>query len=351
VAQTRQRTRSVTFWFAVLAVVILTVMVDLLARPLILRPIRHILEVMRRAGGGDLEARAQVHRPDELGAIAAGLNEMLEQTQQLHASLQERIGEATVSLRARNDELIESYQRMFALREALARAQQAAAATQTAASLAHQIGTPLNLISGYVQMMIEEEETDPRRRERLIGVEDQIRKLTGFVRATLDSVRQSSAAREPVFPSAVLRRIADVARPRLFAANIDLRLEVDDGLPWLMGDAVQLELALLNLINNAVDAMPEGGTLSIRGVRRDTTARIEVTDTGTGIEPELVPRVFEPWVTTKPVGKGTGLGLSIAKEVVAAHGGTMGVSSEPGRGTTFTIELPCRPEPPAIREV
>jgi two-component system, NtrC family, sensor kinase len=350
VAQTRQRTRSVTFWFALLAVVILTLLVDVLARPLILRPIRHILDVMRRAGRGDLEARADIHRPDELGAIAEGLNDMLEQTQRLNASLQDRVEEATASLRARNDELIESYQRMFALREALARAQQAAAATQTAASLAHQIGTPLNLISGYVQMMIEEE-AEPRLQERLYGVEDQISKLTGFVKATLDSVRQTSAAREPVFPSAVLRRIAEVARPRLFASRIDLRLEVDDGLPWLMGDAVQLELALLNLVNNAVDAMPDGGTLWIRGIRRDTTARIEVTDTGTGIAPELVPRVFDAWVTTKPVGKGTGLGLNIAKEVVAAHGGTMAVTSEPGRGTTFTIELPCRPEPPAIREV
>jgi two-component system, NtrC family, sensor kinase len=350
VAQTRQRTRSVTVWFAVLAVAILTLLVDTLARPLILRPIRHILDVMRRAGAGDLEARAEVHRPDELGAIAEGLNEMLEQTQRLNASLQERIGEATVSLRARNDELIESYQRMFALREALARAQQAAAATQTAASLAHQIGTPLNLISGYVQMMLEEE-TEPKRQERLLGIEDQISKLTGFVRATLDSVRQTAAAREPVFPSAVLRRIAEVARPRLFAANIDLQLEVDDGLPWLMGDGVQLELALLNLVNNSVDAMPNGGTLWIRGLRRDTTARIEVSDTGSGIEPELVPRVFDPWVTTKPIGKGTGLGLNIAKEVVTAHGGTMTVTSAPGEGTTFAIELPCRPEPPAIREV
>jgi signal transduction histidine kinase len=196
-----------------------------------------------------------------------------------------------------------------------------------------------------------EEETEPRREERLRGIEDQIRKLTGFVRATLDNVRQTAAAREPVFPSAVLRRIAEVARPRLFAANIDLRLEVDDGLPWLMGDGVQLELALLNLVNNAVDAMPGGGTLWIRGIRRDTTARIEVTDTGTGIAPELVPRVFDAWVTTKPLGKGTGLGLNIAKEVVTAHGGTMTVASAPERGTTFTIELPCRPEPPAIREV
>jgi signal transduction histidine kinase len=263
-----------------------------------------------------------------------------------------------MELRKRNDELVASYQRMFGLREALARAQQTAAAGQTAANLAHQIGTPLNLISGYVQMMMEEERERPSggpnlpnvRLERMLSVEEQIRKVTDVVRSTLAAVRQASPSQDPVFPDVVLRRIADVARPRLSAAGIELALQIDGELPWLMGDAVQLELALLNLLNNSLDAMPHGGTVTISALGGASTF-IEVSDTGTGIPAHLVPRIFEPWVTTKPVGRGTGLGLSITREVIGAHGGTISVRSELGQGTTFTIELPGRADAPAVREV
>ena len=156
---------------------------------------------------------------------------------------------------------------------------------------------------------------------------------------------------EPVFPAAVLRRIAEVARPRLSAGGITLRLEAADDLPWLMGDPVQLELVLLNLVNNSLDAMPGGGVIGIAARRDGNATRIEVSDTGTGIPAELLPRLFEPWITTKPVGKGTGLGLSIARDVIAAHGGSIGVESPPGSGATFTIILPGKPGEPAVREV
>jgi signal transduction histidine kinase len=153
-----------------------------------------------------------------------------------------------------------------------------------------------------------------------------------------------------VFPAIILRRMAEVARPRFTAAGIDLDLRVGEDLPWLMGDAVQLELALLNLLNNSVDAMRSGGRVTIVATRAGTGTRIEVTDTGPGIPADLLPRIFDPWVTTKPVGRGTGLGLSITREVVAAHDGTISVRSEAGRGTTFTIELPGKADAPAIRE-
>jgi two-component system sensor histidine kinase HydH len=104
---------------------------------------------------------------------------------------------------------------------------------------------------------------------------------------------------------------------------------------------VQFELALLNLVTNSLDAMPSGGTASITVSPAAAGVRIEVVDTGTGIAPDLLPRIFEPWVTTKAEGHGTGLGLSITRDVVAWHGGTITVTSEPGSGATFTIDLPA----------
>jgi two-component system NtrC family sensor kinase len=189
------------------------------------------------------------------------------------------------------------------------------------------------------------------RLERLRATQDQVRKVTEVVQATLAAVRQGPMTKDPVFPAAILRRIAEVVRPRLTAASIDLDVRVEEDLPWLMGDAVQLELALLNLVTNSVDALRSGGQIAITAVRVDAGTRVEVADTGPGIPSDLLPRIFEPWVTTKPVGHGTGLGLSITREVIAAHAGSISVRSEPGRGTTFTIELPGKADAPAIREV
>jgi len=111
--------------------------------------------------------------------------------------------------------------------------------------------------------------------------------------------------------------------------------------PPVLADPVQLELALLNLLSNGLDAMPNGGVLTIALAPSPDGVKIEVSDTGTGIAPDLLPRIFDPWVTTKEAGRGSGLGLSITREVLAAHGGTVTVKSEVGVGSTFTLVLPA----------
>jgi signal transduction histidine kinase len=244
----------------------------------------------------------------------------------------------------RNEELVESYHRVFALREALARAEQLAAVGQTAASVAHQVGTPLNLISGYVQMTQEDAAVDPRTARRLGIVQEQIAKVASVVRTMLDHARRPDT-RWPTALGPLISRVGDVARPKLDRSRIALTLDLAPDLPSIDANAEELELALLNLVNNSLDAMPDGGSLTIRVAHADGRVRIEITDTGTGIAPELLPRVFEPWVTTKPAGRGTGLGLSITRDVVARHGGTIDAVSEPGR-TTLTIDLPAAPLPP-----
>ena len=340
--QLRTKGRQVTFWFTPAAVVVLTLLVDWLSRRLIHRPVAHIRETMTRAGAGDFTARAQQSRPDELGSVAAGLNDMLQKLQDFHEALQERVNEATSELRLRNEELVDSYQRVFALREALARAEQMAAVGQTAASVAHQVGTPLNLISGYVQMLQEDASVDPKTARRLQIVQEQIAKVASVVRTVLDHSRRPGN-RSMVALGPVLKRVADVARPKLDASGISLKLAVSDNLPPIWADSEELELAILNLVTNSLDAMPEGGTLTIRAAPGDEGVRIEVSDTGIGIPKELLPRIFDPWVTTKSAGRGTGLGLSITHDVIARHGGTIVAASDPGRETLFTIELPSAP--------
>jgi signal transduction histidine kinase len=127
-------------------------------------------------------------------------------------------------------------------------------------------------------------------------------------------------------------------------AGVQVEVSAPDQSAELLADPVQLELALLNLISNSVDAMASGGKLTVRLSRVDDRLRLEVEDTGTGIPPELAPHIFDPWVTTKEQGKGSGLGLSIARQVVASHGGTIRVDNGPGKGALFTIDLPATQE-------
>ena len=235
---------------------------------------------------------------------------------------------------------------MVVLRGALARAEQMAAVGQMAASVAHQVGTPLNLIAGYVQMMQAEAATDPRDARRLEIVQEQIGKVAAVVRTLLDQSRRAADLR-PIALGPLLSRVADVARPKLDAAGIALALDVDSALPSIEADAEEIELAMLNLVTNALDAMPHGGELTIRALGFGDHVRVQISDTGIGIAEDLLPRIFQPWVTTKPAGRGTGLGLSITQDVVHRHHGTIAVTSDPGRRTTFTIELPAAGTHPA----
>jgi signal transduction histidine kinase len=136
-------------------------------------------------------------------------------------------------------------------------------------------------------------------------------------------------------------RVIDDMLPKLQPAHITHDMDLSGGNTPILVDATNLELSLLNLVTNAIDAMPDGGSLRVR-VLDDPPSRvhIEIHDTGHGVPTDLLPRIFDPWVSTKQPGRGTGLGLAIARDVVSAHGGTIQVASTEGVGTTFTIDLP-----------
>jgi signal transduction histidine kinase len=242
-------------------------------------------------------------------------------------------------LRDRNQELVRSYQSVSRLRETAARAQQLAAVGQTMANVAHQIGTPLNLVSGHVQLL-QHEISDPTIQRRLRIVQEQIDRVVGTVRSLLERARPQGE-RETVKIESVLARMGDAMRARLASSGVNLELKVQRTLPPVAADEAQLELALLNLVTNALDAMPHGGTVTLAATTAGGRVRIDVRDTGTGIDPAVLPRLFEPWVTTKPPGRGTGLGLSITRDLITSLGGTIGVSTSSPQGTTFSIELPA----------
>ena len=337
--------RAPTFWFALSGILAVTLLVDQAARLVVYRRLAHIRDTMQRAAEGRLSARVPIDDLDEIGVIGRGLNDILQGLEQLNEAVDVRVEAATEVFRQTNVQMTDRHREMAVLSQELARAGRLAALGQAAANMAHQIGTPLNLISGYVQLLIQSLPPASPSVERLNAIQDQIAKVTAIVRAALDSSRPTAVAHEPSDLSALVRRVCQMAGPILEKAKVHVEVVTPPQPAMLLADTVQLELALLNLISNSVDAMPSGGTLTVRLARAGEQFRLEVEDTGSGIPPHFMAHIFEPWVTAKPPGKGSGLGLSIARQVIGGHGGTIRVDNRPEQGAIFTITLPAAGEP------
>jgi signal transduction histidine kinase len=329
------------FWFALSGIVLVTLLVDQAARRLVFRRLAGMREAMQRAATGQLNARMRVDGLDEIGVIARGLNDILQGLERLKDSVDVRVEAATEGFRQKTEEIADSHREMAILSEELARAGRLAALGQAAANMAHQIGTPLNLISTYVQLLIQSIPPESDSIDRLRAIQDQVGKVTAVVRAALDSSRPSTVPHERADLVTLVKRVCQMAGPMLDDAGVQIEVMTPNQSAELLTDPVQLELALLNLITNSVDAMGSGGKLTVRLERADHRLHLEIEDTGSGIPPELLAHVFDPWVTTKAQGKGSGLGLSIARQVVSSHGGTIRAENRPGKGAVFTIDLPA----------
>jgi signal transduction histidine kinase len=214
-----------------------------------------------------------------------------------------------------------------------------------AAGVAHELGTPINVIAGNAELLDSGELTRDVIHSRSVRILEQTEKMTHIIRQLLNFGRKAGEARQTVDLGNLARETAELMRP--MAQKYRARLEVQTPSAPLRVRANKLELGqvLANLVVNGLQAMPNGGALSITcGVdsqaSRPPEATVSVADSGTGIRPEDVPRIFDPFFTTKEVGSGTGLGLSVAYGIVRDHDGHIRVDTRLGEGTRFTVALP-----------
>lgn len=325
------------------------VLLWLLLASVIRGPLRRILEAMRRLEQGDLEARAEVARQDELGQIARRFNLMAmelkrvsEEREGLNAHLQDRIDAALAELQAKNRELEALLERIALLREELGQQERLAVAGQLTAAFAHEVGTPLNLVNSHLQLLLAQADLSEKTRERVLTIQAQIERVGEIVRKLLGHTRRPEPQRETFSLAELLRDLQRLWAPTLTAHRIRFEAEAPSDCR-LQVDRKQMEQLFLNLVNNAVDAMPEGGRIRLAVEAEPGELprwRFALVDTGTGIAPEHLPKVFKPMFTTKPEGKGTGLGLAIVREIVRAHGGDVRLESTLGQGTTVRFSLP-----------
>jgi signal transduction histidine kinase len=245
---------------------------------------------------------------------------------------------ALADLRVKSEEL-------QAMAQQLWQAAKLATLGELAASIAHELNNPLATVNLRVEEVLARTPADDPRRRALEIVEQEVDRMAGLVANLLQFSRRGRDEISTVDVTEELRKALELVEHHFRHRGIEVVREVHPEVPPIFADRQKLRQVFLNLLTNSADAMPQGGKLGLRATLcflagGNKAVRIEFSDTGVGIAPEHLPRVTEPFFTTKEEGKGTGLGLAICRRVVEEHQGTLHISSEVGKGTTVSVLLP-----------
>ena len=225
------------------------------------------------------------------------------------------------------------------LQEELYRAGRLAELGTLASGMAHEIGTPMNVILGRAEYLMDRITDEPVKKS-LKAIVAQVERITKVMNQLLAFARRKPPERSPLALKDSVENGLELFQERLASSRVRAELALDDTCPKVLADPDQMSQVIINLIMNAVHAMPDGGTLRIGLTPEKDMAKLTVADTGHGILQEDIKKIVEPFFTTKEFGKGTGLGLTVVKGIIEGHQGSIAVESEPGKGTTFTILLP-----------
>lgn len=300
---------------AVFVITAISIMIYLLAREIILKPIERLVTATRRVAGGDLTYTVPVKRKDEIGNLTASFN-----------SMTKRLADSQLQL-YQSDKL--------------------ASAGRLAAGVAHEINNPLTGVLTYSSFLLNRAKDDPEMREDLEVIVRETKRCREIVKGLLDFSRQSKPEKHHINLNETIRKSVSILSNQFRMEKISIELELDESLPEVYADANQLQQLLVNLLENAADAMGEsGGSITIETSRTDPdegpdgeNVRIRIRDTGSGIDKENLDKIFDPFFSTKGQ-QGNGLGLSIVWGIVEGHDGHISVESEVGVSTVFTILLP-----------
>jgi signal transduction histidine kinase len=304
VAATRALTRTIVA-ATVLSVVVMVLVSQVIARG-VTAPIDQLVGFTHLVAGGDVKRRA-ADGDDEVGRLGAAFNDMLD--------------------------------RLKRSQHALVRSEKLALAGLFAARVAHDIRNPLSSIKMQTQLLHARVKDDPDRAMTSAMLRD-IAQVESVIRDLLELARPGELKRRPTSLNAVVHDVLQQVAPQFAHRKITVETQFDVALPSLPLDLERFKQALLNVVHNAADAMPTGGTLRVvtRLASGGSTIELDVCDDGVGVDPAILDRVFDPFVSTKP--EGVGLGLVNAKAVVESHGGTIALSPRAPRGTRATMALP-----------
>jgi two-component system NtrC family sensor kinase len=349
IAAATGRTAAAAAATIVLVALILTVIV----RRGVVQPVRELVEGTKLVAHGALTHRIPVRTGDEIGVLATSFNRMTE-------TLAKTQGELNALVETLEQRVVERTRELQAAQQQLIQSEKLASLGKLSASIAHEINNPLSGILTYVKLISRKMRANPPGPEETLTVLQQLslveretQRCSTIVRNLLDFARQRTPSLQDVDLRAVLDEAISLIENRLLMQNVTVDRDLRP-VPPVRADFGQLRQALVNILVNACDAMPDGGTLRLvthevslpdgaaKGAEEALPSRpfieVAIGDTGPGISPEHLSKIFEPFFTTKE--KGTGLGLSVVYGIVEKHGGKVHVESQAGQGTTITVRLP-----------
>lgn len=336
------RTRS-TIIRSILSVIAVAVicggMLMLVGIRMVGRPLTMLVEKTRRAGQGDFGEPLMLSRTDELGELAVALNEMCCELDRQRETIQ---NETAVRM---------------ATQEQLRHADRLKTVGRLASGIAHEMGTPLNVVSGRAGLIASRKLTDDEVQQSAVVIKTEADRITKIIRELLDFARRETPRRTLEDLPGVVRQTVELLRGFAEQKNIKISIESQGESLQADIDPGQIQQVITNLVMNAIQSIDADGAEGIVGIRisratatppggialaTDDYFQIEICDNGSGMVADRLNEIFEPFFTTKDVGKGTGLGLSVSWSIVQEHDGWIGVTSEPGQGSCFTVYLPVR---------
>ncbi len=342
--------RPVSEWAKVYGLALLSIglLFTLFLDKVLTTPVRLLAAHATRMARGDYSTGIAHAALDEIGELFGAIEflrvsflKQKEALEELNRSLDQKV-------EARTGELSRALNELKTAQEALVRTERLASIGGLAGGVAHEINNPTGVILTRAQFLLriaKEEKLSDDVIEDLVAIQKQAERIARITGSLLSFSRQQPGEKAPVVIADIIAEALNLVEANLRGTSVTLEKSVASDLPRLLGDKGKLEQVLVNLLKNAIDAMPGGGRLSLSAVRiGETRVAITVADTGMGIPPDVQAKIFEPFFTTKEVGKGTGLGLSIAYGIVSEHGGELTVSSRPGEGTEFHLLLPIASE-------
>ena len=280
-------------------------------------------------------------------ATAQQMEEQGRMLRELNTELERRVADRTTDLATANAELEESLAQLRGTQDQLLHAGKMAAIGTLVAGLSHELNNPVCVILAYAQTLLERVPAKDPSRRPLQAIERQAMRCGELLRALLDFSRKEPTLRERIPPAAILERVQSLTQGTAERKGLTLTVVTPESdVPSFQVCKTEIESALLNLVNNALDATPHGGTVTLAAVaaseKGEPGVAITVADTGPGIAPKLRKRIFDPFFTTKPVGQGTGLGLSIARQILDTHGGSVRLLAARNgqQGATFRVWVP-----------
>ncbi|KPK99942.1 MAG: hypothetical protein AMJ90_09170 [candidate division Zixibacteria bacterium SM23_73_2] len=321
--------------FAIIAFLVIALTISISINRNVTHPVRELVKGTKKIAEGDLSYSIPTKTQDEIGQLASSFNQMTQDLKKADEklldwgkTLEQKVDLRTQELRSTQNQLFQS--------------EKLASLGKLAAGVAHEINSPLTGILTYSSLLLKSKEDKDPEKEDLEVIVNETNRCKKIIKGLLEFARQTTPEKTLSDINEVIEKSIDLISHQASMQSVRIDKKIKPDLPEIMIDVGQIQQVFINLLLNAIESMPEGGTLTVSSAIENRMVAVSFADTGIGIPEENLSRIFDPFFTTKDQGKGTGLGLSVSYGLIERHRGKLDVKSKKGKGTTFTVKLPIK---------